>query len=75
MQACGIELEVEAGTFTVCRIVSTDASWLAEFDVDIEDYDWVTWYDPENNLVVKRHYSDPRTDQGTTELSAYELLE
>lgn len=28
VEACGIELEVEAGTFTVCRIVSTDASVL-----------------------------------------------
>ena len=52
-----------------------DTSWLAEFDVDIEDYDWVTWYDPENNLVVKRHYADPWTDQGASELSAYELVE
>ncbi len=62
VEECGIELEVIAGTFTVCRQSAT-ASW----DPDV---DWVIWFDPENNLRVKTDFQG-----GVTELSAYELVE
>ena len=75
VEACGIELEVAAGAFTVCRIVTTDASWFEEFGITIEDVDWTVWYDPENHLLVKWRYADPWLDLGVTELSAYELVE
>ena len=75
VEACGIELEVAAGTFTVCRIVATDASWYEGAGIGAEDVDWVVWYDPAHDLEVKRRYIDPWTDQGVTELSAYELVE
>ena len=75
VEACGIELEVPAGTFTVCRITATDASWLEGAGIGIEDVEWTFWYDPENDLEVKTHYADPWNDLGVTELSAYELVE
>lgn len=75
VEACGIELEVAAGTFTVCRIAATDHSWLEGAGIGVEDVDWVTWYDPENHLVVRWFYTDPWVDTGVIELSAYELVE
>ena len=75
VEACGIELEVAAGTFTVCRIAATDASWLEGAGITIADVDWTSWYDPENDLEVKQHYADPWVDLGVRELSAYELVE
>lgn len=71
VEECGIELEVEAGTFTVCRISVAAVSWLD----DIQDLEWNAWYDPENHLLVKQRYVDPLTDRGVIELSAYELVE
>ena len=38
VEACGIELEVEAGTFTVCR-----QSAAVDWDETIV---WIEWYDP-----------------------------
>ena len=75
VEACGIELEVPAGTFTVCRITATDASWLEGAGIGIEDVEFTYWYDPENDLEVKSHYADPWVDLGVRELSAYELVE
>ena len=71
VEACNIEVEVKAGTFAVCRITATAVSWLE----DIEDVEWITWYDTEHNLVVKWRYADPWNDSGVIELSAYELVE
>ena len=75
VEACGIELEVEAGTFTVCRIAATDASWYEGSGIAAEDVEWTTWYDTEHDLVVKWRYADPWLDTGVIELSAYELVE
>ena len=75
VEVCGIELEVAAGTFTVCRIAATDASWLEGAGITIEDVDWAHWYDPEKDLEVKYRYVDPWNDLGDRELSAYELVE
>ena len=75
VEACGIELQVPAGTFTVCRITATDASWLEGAGIGIEDVEFTYWYDPENDLEVKSHYADPWIDLGVRELSAYELVE
>ena len=62
VEECGIELEVEAGTFTVCRQSAT-ANW----DPDV---DWIEWFDPENNLQVKTRYYG-----SVIELSDYDLVE
>ena len=67
VEECGIELEVEAGTFTVCRQSAT-AGW-------DETLVWIEWYDPENNLLVKTRYDDAWTDLIVVELSAYDLVE
>ena len=67
MEECGVELEVEAGTFTVCRQSAT-ANW-------DENLERIEWYDPEKNLQVMTHYADTYTDLIVVELSAYELLE
>ena len=75
VEACGIDLEVEAGTFTVCRIVATDDSWYEGAGIDADDVTFVTWYDPEEDLTVKQHYADPWQDYGVAELSAYDLVE
>ena len=75
VEACGIELEVAAGTFTVCRIAATDASWLEGAGITIEDVLWTSWYDPEHDLEVKWQYADPWVDLGVSELSAYQLVE
>lgn len=75
VEECGIELEVAAGTFTVCRIAATDASWLESAGITIEEVHWTSWYDPENDLEVKQGYSDPWNDLGVMELSAYDLVE
>ena len=75
VEACGIELQVPAGTFTVCRIAFTDGSWLEDAEITPEDVDWVSWYDLENDLEVKFRYVDPWLDLGDSELSAYDLVE
>ena len=62
VEACGIELEVVAGTFMVCRQSAT-ASW----DPDV---DWTEWFDPENNLRVKTRFYG-----AVSELSDYNLVE
>lgn len=67
VEECGIELEVEAGTFTVCRQSAT-AGW-------DETLVWIEWYDPEMNLIVKTRYDDAWTDLIVVELSAYDLVE
>ena len=67
VEACGIELEVEAGTFTVCRQSAT-ANW-------DENLVWIEWFDPENNLIIKTRYDDAWTDLIVVELSDYDLVE
>ena len=67
VEECGIELEVQAGTFTVCRQSAT-ASW-------DENLVWIEWYDPERNLQVKTRYDDSWNDLEMTELSSYDLTE
>ena len=62
LEECGIELEVAAGTFTVCR-QSAAASWDSNVD-------WIEWFDPENNLRVKTRFYG-----GVSELSDYNLVE
>ena len=75
VEACGIELEVAAGTFTVCRIVLTDAGWWEGASIAADDVEWTTYYDTEHDLVVKWRYADPWTDTGVIELSDYDLME
>ena len=75
VEACGIELKVAAGTFTVCRIAATDMSWLEGAGITIEDVHFTSWYDPEKDLEVRSRYADPWNDYGVRELSAYELVE
>ena len=61
VEACGIELEVVAGTFMVCR-QSAAVSW-------DPNADWTEWFDPENNLRGKTRW------YGTvSELSDYNLV-
>ena len=67
VEECGIELEVPAGTFTVCRQSAT-ASW-------DDNLVWIEWYDPEENLQIKTHYDDSWNDPEVIELSAYDLME
>jgi len=67
VEECGIELEVEAGTFTVCRQSAT-----ADWDDTLV---WIEWFDPENNLIIKTRYDDAWTDLIVVELSAYDLVE
>ena len=67
VEECGIELEVEAGTFTVCRQSAT-ANW-------DDNLVWIEWYDPEKNLQIMTRYADAWTDPIVVELSAYDLVE
>ena len=58
VEECGIELEVTAGTLTVCRIAAIDLSWLKGAGIMIGDVDWTSWYNPENDLEVKSRYTE-----------------
>ena len=69
VEECGIDLTVEAGEFTVCRIALTDA----EHGLG-QEQTWVIWYDPENHLHVRERYSGSWGFEDW-QLSDYNLVE